>query len=200
MKRALKRTKVLKPTRAKAFRWIIRLGALATAAGAIITLKNELFDLPVQCHEDIFQRCLVAFIERPVPAITDPVRNRIGQFVTWEYLENREKYDDQVDLFSNGIVSRQVAEKEQENFDRNFPIRNYTMLPGTIIITSASKDQYVVTFGFEFSRAKTADAKPETGNGRIQLRLKDRNGEFFVTSAKNIVHNWPVQPQASPLH
>jgi hypothetical protein len=224
-------------------KWTIRVGTIATAIGAIITLMIKVIDLSSLCTEQALTKCfmtkvVMASISKPSPCadaqthlnsalaigteaslsdyivryqncpnveiardklnqirrVSEPQRDRIAQFIEWEYFEDREQYDDPADLFTQGVVSREIAEKTRDDFRRQFSARKFSLVPGTLIITSPKADQYVVTFSFQYTRRKVNNPNTETGSGRVRLIIRSDGERFVVSSAKDVLDERQLQP------
>jgi hypothetical protein len=123
-------------------------------------------------------------IEQPQQVAIDAL-SRIKQFITEEHLKNREHYADQVDYFDKGLVSREVAIMHKQKYAQKWPIREYTLVPGTLRVSSDRDRRYVAVFSYEFHVANSQ--KEINGRGSSQVSLVYINGQFFVTSIKEIV-------------
>ncbi len=123
-------------------------------------------------------------IKQPQPVANDALA-RIKQFITEEHLKNREHYADQVDYFDKGLVSRKVAIMYKQLYDQIWPIREYTLVPDTLQISSDDNRHYLIMFSYEFH---VSDGKKHlNGRGQSKVALTYVDGQFFVTSIKEIV-------------
>ena len=124
-------------------------------------------------------------IKQPQQVANDAL-SRIRQFITDEHLKNKEHYADQVDYFDKGLVSREVAIMHKQKYAQKWPVGEYTLVPGTLQVSSVGDQRYVAVFGYDFHVANSQ--KAIDGRGYSQVYLIYKHDHFFVTSVKEVVN------------
>ena len=117
--------------------------------------------------------------------VTNDTLSRIKQFITEEHLKNREHYADQVDYFDKGLLSREAALTFKQKYAQKWPIREYTLVPGTLRVSFDEDRRYVVVFAYDFHVANSH--KEINGHGSSEVTLIYTDGQFFVASIKETV-------------
>jgi hypothetical protein len=114
------------------------------------------------------------------------IRGRLARFIEFGHLGETgvDHYAPEVDYYNQGLVSREVVLQDILAYKRRWPIQSYFLKPATLEITSLGSGRYAATFSLTFTHSN--GPKKITGEARKQLILKYDNGEFFITSVREI--------------
>jgi TIR domain len=171
-------------------RIVLTIGAVAGTIAALIALLNSYADFKKRCPGQSTLQC-VWIAANPEPTIAE-----LSQYIDRQYLQNKEVFDDKVDYFKLGVVSREEAIAEQQAQRKRYPIRTFKLSNDPVLVVTLEPDLYQVTFGYKYSKSGQDAIE---GSGRAELVLRRTGGKFFVAKAKEIVdERKPVQPEATP--
>jgi hypothetical protein len=108
------------------------------------------------------------------------IDERIRAYIETEYFRDRERFAPVVDYAGKGLVDQSFIAREKDNYHKEWPIRNYALVPGTLQIRTAKlPNEYIATFSYEFSVRN--GAKHEEGRIRTQLQLREEDGAYVIT-------------------
>jgi hypothetical protein len=170
-------------------RIVFAIGAAAGTIAVLIALLNSYADFKKRCPGLSTLQCVwVVFNPEPTNA-------EMSQYIDRQYLQNKEVFDDKVDYFEFGVISREEAIAEQQAQRKLYPARTFKLSNDPVVVT-LEPDLYQVTFGYKYSKSGQDAIE---GSGRAELVLRRTSGKFLVTRAKEIVdERKPVQRGASP--
>ena len=120
-----------------------------------------------------------------VPMPDRQIGDRIAQYIEWEFLLDKERYDARVDYYDKGIVDRDFVARDKQQYAARWPVRTYNLQQGSIQMVTISPQEYSVTFGFTYKLSN--GPKRTSGTGRTQVRLRLQNDQFIVSGVKAVV-------------
>jgi hypothetical protein len=97
-------------------------------------------------------------------------------------LQDREQFGSRVDYYDSRIVDRDFILKEKRKYAAKWPVRRYSLVPGSLTVTSRAAAEYIVTFDYTYSLAN--GTKRLNGNGRTEVRLQQIGEKFLVVDVK----------------
>jgi uncharacterized caspase-like protein len=137
-----------------------------------------------------------ASIQGPVASLGTPsqqsnsvpshVVDHITRYIERDFLNDREQYDTYVDYYDKGIVDRSTIIEDKRKYALRWPDRTYTLVPGSLSVTTIGPNEYSVTYSFQYFVRN--GAKQASGNGRQTVRIKQVGQSFFVRAAKASVN------------
>jgi hypothetical protein len=118
----------------------------------------------------------------PTLEYASQIQSWIEHYIEWEFLQDREQFGSRVDYYNSGIVDRDFILKEKRKYAAKWPVRRYSLVPGSLTITSRAASGYIVTFDYTYSLAN--GTKRLNGNGRTEVRLQQIGEKFLVVGVK----------------
>jgi hypothetical protein len=161
------------------------MAVLASAVGAVVGLVQVQRACEPQTASQCVENWVAWFASRQDAQNLD---ESIKTYIVSDYFQDREKFAPVVDYYDKGPVDPSVIARDKKNFAEKWPVRNYSLLPGSVQIRKADRpNEYVVTFGYTFSLRNGGEHKE--GQARDQLQLRQENGTYLITGVKQ-----PVSP------
>jgi hypothetical protein len=108
----------------------------------------------------------------------------IQSFIEDVYLREQAKFTEVVNYNELGFVNRSEIRKRIKKYKKKWPVRNYTLIPGSLKTTNSSNNEIIVVFRFNFYVSRIN--KNVEGTGRIKLTLIPQNNSYLVKSVKEI--------------
>jgi hypothetical protein len=85
-------------------------------------------------------------------ALSEQIKADIEKYIDFDYLQNKETFDDTVDYYSMGRVPRQTAIDDQKKEMQRYPNRRFKLISPVTIASGDAPEHYSVTFAFEFTK------------------------------------------------
>jgi hypothetical protein len=123
----------------------------------------------------------------PLGASRSEMFARITAWVAKDYVEDRTSYAETVDWYDKGPTSREAIVKERNAYMARWPERKYTLVPGSLQITTSGPNRYVATFDISYRVRSEARKVERAGHSRIMIDLEARDGQFIIARQKEIV-------------
>jgi hypothetical protein len=122
---------------------------------------------------------------KPSLSTTD-ISARISHFIEFEFLQDHEHYGDRVDFYEKGVLGLDAIAAERRKYSERWPVRQYRLIPGTLVISRRSLNEYIATFSYTFHVAN--GSKRREGRGSTRLEMRDTGSEFLIFNVKEIVY------------
>lgn len=113
-----------------------------------------------------------------------PKTTNIQFYIENVYLKEKATFTKTVNYNELGLINNTELHKKIRKYKKRWPIRIYTLIPGSIRLVKKSSEEKTVVFKFKFfvSRPK----KNVKGTGKIMLTLVPYNNTFLVSTVKEI--------------
>jgi hypothetical protein len=112
---------------------------------------------------------------------------RIAAWIEQEYLNEIVTYGETVDWYDQGLIKREAVLKDRASYLARWPERKYTLVPGSVQVTTSGANRYAATFEHTYVVRSAPRNAQSSGKSRIMVDVELIDGKPHVVRQKEIV-------------
>jgi len=112
----------------------------------------------------------------------DKLNRKLTEYITNEYLRDRERFTEYVDYYTDGRVPRSFVIRDKRRYAARWSSQTYKLVPGSLKVIQRSTDKIVVLFSFRYNVVRSTGSL--TGGGTQEVTLVPDSKSFLVSGVK----------------